>query len=295
MSPRGGVWALVALVVIGCDRSPPPPPPPAPSTAEPSNLRGTVRASGSSALQPLLNLAKERFERLHPEVSVEIAGGGSKKGLVDVASGAVDLGSSDIPAPPDLAQVLQDHPVAILIYAPMAHQGAGPSGISALSLEQLRGIFSGHLTRWSELGGDDRPIVVINRGAGSGTRQVFAQVVMDGQPFLEAQTEDNSGALVAKLRQTKGSISYLSLAFESEALRTFSLRLDGRVVSPTPRAVREGQWPLTAVAHVYTKGEPTPVAAAFLAYLRSPELEAPIAALGGFLPIREQVQAELSP
>lgn len=293
MSPRSGVWAVWALVAIACDRSPPPAPVELPFEA--STLSGTVRASGSSALQPLLNLAKERFERLHPEVNIEIAGGGSKKGLVDVASGAVDLGSSDIPAPPDLAQRLHDHPVAILVYAPMAHRGPATEGISALSLEQLQAIYGGQITRWSELGGADRPIVVINRGAGSGTRQVFADRVMDGRPFVETQTEDNSGALVAKLIRTPGAISYLSLAFEAEALQTISLRIDGQVVSPTPRAVRDGQWPLTAVAHVYTLGEPSPLAAAFLAFLRSAELEAPIAALGGFLPLREQAQAELSP
>lgn len=284
------VWGLFALA---CDRSLPPELPPVVTTS--TGLQGTIRASGSSALQPLLNLAKERFERLYPRVSVEISGGGSKKGLADVAAGSVDLGASDVPAPPDLGPVLTDHPIATLVYAPMAHRGPGTADLRGLPRLVLAEIFSGERRDWAEVGGGRGAIVVINRAAGSGTRQVFSEVIMAGRPFLEAQNEENSGALVAKLERTPGAISYLSLAFERPGLLTLGLIEDGRLVLPTVEDVEQHRWPLQAVAHLYTRGPPSPLVAEFLAFLRAPELEGPMLQLGGFVPMHQDARAEVSP
>jgi phosphate transport system substrate-binding protein len=85
--------------------------------------RGVVRVSGSSALLPLLNVAKESFEEAHPGMSVEVSAGGSQKGLADVASGAVEIGASDIEAPDALRGALLDHRIAVVGIAAVAHKG----------------------------------------------------------------------------------------------------------------------------------------------------------------------------
>ena len=251
----------------------------------------TVRASGSSALQPLVNAAKERFESDQRSISVEVSAGGSNKGLSDVASGAVHIGNSDVFAPVDLERQLVDHRVAVVGFAAMANRGAFDEHVVALTIEQLAGIFSGAVRDWSEVGGARQRILVINRAPGSGTRRVFGNAIFgrtaEGDDrFVESQTEDNSGALVAKLEQTRGSISYLALSFEDAALFTIPLAVGARVVRPTSEAITDGTYPIWSYEHMYTKGLPRGATRLFIDYVLSPEFQAnSLPRVKGFLPV----------
>jgi phosphate transport system substrate-binding protein len=250
--------------------------------------KGTFRASGSSALQPLVNAAKEKFEAKNPGISVEVSAGGSKKGLADVASGAVEVGNSDIFAADDLKSKLVDHKVAVVGFAAMANKGAFDAKVSALTMEQLGKVFRGEITDWKDLGGEAQPIVVINRAPGSGTRTVFGNVVLGGDKFVESQTEDNSGALVAKLKQTKGAISYLALSFADADLVTLSLAQDGGNVEPTTANVISGKYPIWSYEHMYTKGEATGAAKQFLDYVLSADFQTKvIPTVKGFIPVTQ--------
>jgi phosphate transport system substrate-binding protein len=246
-----------------------------------------VRASGSSALQPLVNAAKEQFEARNRGISVEVSAGGSKKGLADVAAGAVQIGDSDIFAPADLAPQLVDHKIAAVGFAAMANKGVGDK-VAALTLEELGRIFSGAVSNWKDVGGDPQPVVVINRAPGSGTRAVFGSLVLGGDRFVESQTEDNSGALVAKLKQTRGAISYLALSFADPDLRVVSLRTDAGIVEPTPANIASGAYPIWSYEHMYTKGPPTGATRTFLDYMTGADFqERSLPSVKGFIPITQ--------
>jgi phosphate transport system substrate-binding protein len=283
----------IALTLGACDKSQPPPPaPPAASgsaatvQAPGTEQKGTVQVSGSSALQPLVNAAKEKFEAEHKGVSIEVSAGGSKKGLADVASGAVLIGDSDIFAPEDLKAQLVDHKVAVVGFAAMANKGPFNEKLSAISLADMGKVFTGTAKNWKELGGQSQPIVVINRAPNSGTRAVFGNIVLGGDKFVESQTEDNSGALVAKLQQTKGAISYLALSFANPDLKVFGLKGDAGAVEPTADAITGGTYPIWSYEHMYTKGAPTGVAKDFLDYMQSPEFqEQVLPTVKGFIPV----------
>ncbi|HTE44344.1 MAG TPA: phosphate ABC transporter substrate-binding protein, partial [Gemmatimonadaceae bacterium] len=258
------------------------------SAATLDKKEGTVRASGSSALQPLVNAAKEKYEAENKGASVEVSAGGSKKGLADVNSGAVHIGNSDIFAPDDLKTGLVDHKVAVVGFAAMANKGPYSEKIAALSVQDLSRIFSGAVKNWKEVGGESQPIVVINRAAGSGTRTVFGNLVLGGDKFVESQTEDNSGALVAKLKQTKGAISYLALSFKDDELKTFSLKGDGVVVEPSTANITSGAYSIWSYEHMYTKGEPAGAAKAFLDYIVSPAFQNDVLPnVKGFIPVTQ--------
>jgi phosphate transport system substrate-binding protein len=282
------------MLAAACDRSPPPAADePAGSattrSADPSVTgRQTIRVSGSSALQPLVNAAKESFEVANKSISVEVSAGGSKKGLADVASGAVHIGDSDIFAPPDLQKQLVDHRVAVVGFAAMANKGPHSEKVAALTREQLAKIFSGSIKDWREVGGNPQPIVVINRAPGSGTRVVFGNVVLGGDKFVENQTEDNSGALVAKLKQTKGAISYLALSFKDDALVTIALKTDQGIVAASPETIAVGSYPIWSYEHMYTKGEPTGATKRFLDYVLSPDFQGRVLpSVKGFIPVTQ--------
>ncbi len=291
---RAACLLSVGVLSAACDKSEPPAPAPAPSASAAATnnaataAQGPVRASGSSALQPLVNAAKEKYEAENKGTSIDVSAGGSKKGLADVNSGAVHIGNSDIFAPDDLKAGLVDHKVAVVGFAAMANKGPFNEKIAALSLQDLSKIFAGTVKNWKEVGGESQPIVVINRAAGSGTRTVFGNIVLGGDKFVEAQTEDNSGALVAKLKQTKGAISYLALSFKDDELKTFSLKGDGGAIEPTNANITSGAYPIWSYEHMYTKGEPTGGTKAFLDYIVSPAFqENVLPTVKGFIPVTQ--------
>jgi phosphate transport system substrate-binding protein len=286
ISRRSSVLAftLVVAALWGCDTS-------KPAGAEATgsakgSAKGTIRVSGSSALQPLVNAGKEKFEASNPGVSVEVSAGGSKKGLADVASGAVEIGDSDIFAPDDLQAKLVDHKVAVVGFAAMANKGAYNAKVTALSKEDLAKVFTGGITDWKELGGESQRIVVINRAPASGTRTVFGNAVLGGDKFIESQTEDNSGALVAKLKQTTGAISYLATSFQDPDLVTLSLKVDGADVAPTADNITAGKYPVWAYEHMYTQGPPAGPTKSFIDYLLSDDFQKKVLPeVKGFIPV----------
>lgn len=279
--PSSASLLLLVSALGACDKTPPPPPPDtarstttAAAEAKPGEKTGgTVRASGSSALQPLVNAAKEKFEAEKKGASIELSAGGSKKGLADVSSGAVQIGNSDIFAPEDLKASLVDHRVAVVGFAAMANKGPYNEKVAAVSLVDLAKVFQGTIKDWKELGGQPQPIVVINRAPGSGTRTVFGNAVLGGDKFVESKTEDNSGALVDKLKQTKGAISYLALSFKDDALLTLSIKGDAGVVEPTDANIASGAYPVWSYEHMYTKGEATGLTKDFLDFVVSPAFQ----------------------
>jgi phosphate transport system substrate-binding protein len=217
--------------------------------------------SGSSAPQPLVNAAKEKYEAAHH-------------------------GASDIFAPDDLKSKLVDHKVAVVGFAAMANKGPFNEKVHAITQDQLAKVFEGQIKDWKELGGEAQPIVVINRAAGSGTRAVFGNVVLGGDKFVEARTEDNSGALVAKLKQTKGAVSYLALSFKDDELVTLSLKTDAGVVHPTEENITAGKYPIWSYEHMFTSGPPSGSAKQFLDYKLSPAFQKDVPPkVKGFIPV----------
>jgi phosphate transport system substrate-binding protein len=247
-------WFLLpALASAGCNTS----------TASPEVTKITI--AGSTALVPLLTEAANRYMKQHPAVRVDVTAGGSYTGLAKVAAGEVTIGASDVLAEGPNAASLVDHPVAAVGFAAMANQGAFNEGITSLTADELRGIFTGRLKGWSDLGGDEQPIVVINREKGSGTRGVFGALVLGGDLFVAAEEQASSSKVQERLLQVTGSISYLAISYHHDALRTFAYEN----VAPSTENIVAGAYPLWSFEHLYTKGAPSDVVAEFIGFVTS--------------------------
>ena len=241
-----------------------------------------LKVAGSSAVLPFAAEAANSFMRTHPGSAIQVEAGGSRQGLAKVAAGAIAIGTSDVFATGELASQLEDHKIAVVGFAAMANRGPFNASIASLTRGQLRGIFSGEIRDWSEVGGNTQPITIINRAKNSGTRAAFGSIVLGGDTFAAGSEEQESSALVqTMLLQKVGAISYLALSYLHADLKTFAV--DG--VEPTRENIERDIYPIWSYEHMYTRGPAFGEARMFIDYAMSPAMQNGVLERGGFIPI----------
>ncbi|EPH96350.1 MULTISPECIES: phosphate ABC transporter substrate-binding protein PstS family protein [Enterococcus] len=253
------------------------------SSGAASNENVEILAVGSTALQPLVEAAGESFSADNPNYTITVQGGGSGTGLSQVEAGAVTIGNSDVFADEKDgvdASKLVDHKVAVVGMAPVVNKDAG---VTDLSQQDLIDIFTGKVKNWSELGGADQEISVINRASGSGTRATFEKWGLDGAETIQTQEQDSSGTVRKIVAETPGAISYLALSYLDDSIQALSL--DG--VEATPENIADNKWPIWSYEHMYTNGEPDENVKAFLDYIMTDDVQQGIVIELGYLPITD--------
>ncbi|WP_416829080.1 phosphate ABC transporter substrate-binding protein PstS family protein [Ectobacillus polymachus] len=246
-------------------------------------ISGTITAAGSTALQPLAEEAATAFMATNPKVSITIQGGGSGTGINQVASGAVQIGNSDIPSAskldPDKAKELTDTKVAGIAFAMVVNKDVD---VTNLTKQQIQDIFSGKITNWKDVGGKDAKINVINRPASSGTRATFEKTVLNGTKANDGigTSQDANGSVETAVNSTSGSISYLAMSYlvgdKKGALKT--LNIDG--VAPTTENIAADKYPFWSYEYMITKGAPTDANKAFIDYIAGKDFEKKVEDMG---------------
>lgn len=246
------------------------------------SLKGQISASGSSALKPLADKAAEAFMQKATGVAITVNAGGSGQGLKDVATGTVTLGMSDVFAEDkleaDQAKGLVDHKVCIITMAPIVNE---KNKVADLTQQQMIDIFTGKVTNWKDVGGDDKPIMLITRPSSSGTRALFTKFALNGADETKGSMEtDNSGELLQSVKQNEGAIGYVALSYlvGDQAKGVKAVKLDG--VEPTLENTYSGKYPVWGFEHVYTKGEAQTPAKEFLDYFMGEEFGKNIEEMG---------------
>ena len=282
----GGVAAAVAgLGLVGCGGS---------SAASYSDgaasdaksVSGTVNCSGATSFQKLVESAATKFEDKYPDVTVAITGGGSGQGLSDVKDGKAQIGRSDVFAEEkldaDAAAKLEDHTVCVVGMGPIVNAKVD---VDNLTTDQLKGIFTGAITDWSQVGGTAGKIQVVERKAGSGTRATFENAVLKGEKapdsFAPVAEEDSSGTVVEKIQATEGAISYLAFSYFDET-KFKALKVDG--VDPTAENVCSGKFNIWAYEHMYTAKEADDATKAFIDFMMSDDVQGSLVEEEGFIP-----------
>ncbi|WP_077621494.1 phosphate ABC transporter substrate-binding protein [Sediminibacillus massiliensis] len=238
--------------------------------SENGEASGSITVSGSSAMQPLVAAAAEEFMAENPQADIQVNAGGSGTGLSEVAEGTVDIGNSDVFAEEKdgiPAEELVDHQVAVVGMTAAVNPEVG---IEDISKEDLKKVFTGEITNWSELGGQDVEITLVNRPDSSGTRATFVKFGLDGETPAEGVTEDSSNTVKQIIADTEGAIGYLAFSYFTDDSVT-PLSIDG--VEATDENVQSGDFPIWAYQHSYTNGEPEGLTKTFLDYLLSEEVQ----------------------
>ncbi|WP_429845504.1 phosphate ABC transporter substrate-binding protein [Brevibacillus sp. FIR094] len=253
------------------------------SGSTPKTSGEPVTAVGSTALQPLVEQAAKDFMAKNAGAQIQVQGGGSGTGLSQVASGAATIGNSDIFAEEKKgipANELVDHKVAVV---GMAAAVSPQVKVDNLTKQQLIDIFTGKITNWKEVGGEDMKITLVNRPKSSGTRATFSKFALDGKEEAEGITEDSSGTVRKIIAETPGAIGYLALSYFNDSVK--ALKLDG--VEANAENITSNKYPVWAYEHMYTKGEATGDAKAFLDFILTDEVQKKTVTELGFLPITD--------
>ncbi len=257
---------------------------------ETSSLSGSISCSGATSFQPLVEKAADDFMDANPDVSVAISAGGSGQGLSQIADGSVQIGRSDVYAEEkleeDQLEGLVDNQVCIVGMGPIVNADVD---VDDLALEQLKGIFLGEITDWSEVGGTAGSINVIQRESGSGTRATFESAVLGDEvapdSFTPVAEVDSSGTVIEQVAATDGSISYVAFNYmENDGIK--ALTVDG--VEPTQENVESGDFTIWAYEHMYTREDEdestAAVTQAFIDYIMSDDFADTIVE-EGFIPV----------
>lgn len=213
------------------------------------DVSGTVALNGSTSMEKLVNGLKEGIVETYPNLQLEPQFTGSSAGIEAVTNGTADIG--------DVSRALTDEEKAgglvenIVALDGIAVVTDTANTATNLTTQQLKDIYTGKITNWSEVGGADQNIVVIGRESGSGTRDAFEEILDIADQCQLAQTLNETGAVAAAVQSTPGAIGYISLDALNDKVK--ALQLDG--VAPSEETVKDGSYTLQRPFVMATKGE----------------------------------------
>ena len=227
----------------------------------------TISISGSTSVGPLMEKIQEKYEEENNNVTLEIQQNGSGAGIKDVISGISEIGMS--------SRELKDEEKTSVQGTTVAYDGIAllvntENPVSNISLEDVKKIYTGEITNWKELGGDDSPIVVVSREEGSGTRDAFQEIVGYKSEELtkDATISDGSGAVKTTVAGNKNAIGFASFEYIDNTVKALSVN----DIEPTAENVKAGDYKISRPFILVTKEDTlTENGQKLIDYVLSPE------------------------
>ena len=262
------VLSLLIFSMVGCGGNDTPAPDTNDDPADgDSELSGSITIAGSTSVQPISEVLAEEFMAIHQQVRINVQGGGSSAGVRAADEGAAEIGASSRDLYDDEKHlneiVIAKDGIAVVVHP--------SSSIDNLTMDQVRDIFAGKITRWSEIGEEDAEIVAVTREEGSGTRGAFEEIVMGDESIsATAIVQNSTGAISTTVAGDPNAIGYISLAALSSDVK--AVKVDGAEVSK--ENILSGSYKVARPFIYLTKGEPQGVVKAFIDFVLSSEGQA---------------------
>ena len=248
----------------------------------------------------MVNLAlgwAEKYQSEHTEVRISVTGGGSGTGIASLLNKTVDIANSSRKIKEeeiDEAKSKGIDPVEFVVARDAIAVIVNPENpVSQLTLKQISDMYSGKFSNWTEVGGEDRPIVRLSRETNSGTHVYFLETVLrmgnsDDKTLFSMDTLllPSSEGIIAELRQNPNAIGYDGLGYVPKDLRVIAIAKEegGPYVLPSIATVNDKSYPIARDLYMYTNGQPTGAVKEYLDWILSPEAQEIVAKLG-FVPI----------
>ncbi|MCX7911819.1 MAG: phosphate ABC transporter substrate-binding protein [Dehalococcoidales bacterium] len=306
MKKSQGKWSILTLLLLalllvtaGCGGASKATPEPTATVTE-SVLSGSFKIIGSNTVTPLSSVWAENFMKMHPKVSIAVSGPGTGVGIASLIDGTTDIcqASRLITAKEiEQAQAKGVNPYEIQIASDALSVIVHPSNpVSELTIEQLSAIYTGKITNWKEVGGNDAAIVVLSRDTNSGTHAFFKEHVVQMQGLPTADKGLEYGGKVLMLPSTEEGVSqvagnanaifYAGLGYVNDKVKTIAIKKTATdpAVKPSVATTLDGTYPIARPLLFYTNGAPTGVIKAFIDYCLSEEGQK-VVLEAGFIPV----------
>ena len=246
-----------------------------------TTLSGVVNTNGSTSMESVVKILGEAFHELNPDVEVKYSGSGSGAGVTSAIDGTADLGlaSRELTAEEQeqgaVAHVVALDGVAIVVNP--------ENGVEDLSVEQIAQIFTGEITNWKELGGEDLEIAVYGRESGSGTRGAFEEIlgIEDAAKYLNEYS--STGDVIGNVASNPAAIGYASLSAVGDTVK--AVKVGG--VECSEATVQDGTYSIQRPFIMITKDgtQLSEVAQAFLDFATSEDAAQLIIQAGAVPPV----------
>jgi phosphate transport system substrate-binding protein len=252
---------LLVLFAIGCG----------------SNDSEKITVKGSDTMVILSQKWAEAFMKEHPKTVVQVTGGGSGVGIAALINGSTDIANASRPMKPaELEKVKAKYKENALEIA-CAKDGLSvflnkENPVSELTIEQIGSIFSGKITNWKEVGGDDQKIQLYGRESSSGTFEFFKEHVVKTDFSLKCQTLPGTAAIVNAVKKDKYSIGYGGAAY-AEGVKDCKVKVDASSegVLPSAATIKDKTYPISRYLYMYLKSQPTGETKVFIDWILSAE------------------------
>jgi phosphate transport system substrate-binding protein len=257
-----GVWALV-----GCRTNPTAAATPTTPTHEPVQ---TIENKGSDTMVNLALAWAEAYTAARPALRISVTGGGSGTGIAAMINGTVDIANASRAMKPEEIEAAQANgitPVEFVVARDAIAVVVHPSNpVDHLTLQQISDIYTGKITNWSQVGGEDRLIVLLSRESNSGTYVYFLEhVIRLGDPNSDLLFSPDtllmpsSEGISAEVRQNPNAIGYDGLGYVTPDQKVIAVGVssEGPFVLPSIDTVNDGSYPISRPLYMYTPGEPT--------------------------------------
>lgn len=240
-----------------------------------------LRVEGSTTVLPIAQLAAEEFMNACPDVTISIQGGGSGVGIASLMDKNCDIA--------DASRAMKDDEIKNAIAKgvnPVAHIVAmdgiavilHPSNkINNLTVEQIRKIYTGKISNWKEVGGEDKKIVVLSRDSASGTFEAFSKLALNGEKVRkDALMNASNKAIATTVDNTPGAIGYIGIGYISGKVKAITVEN----VTCTKKNILTKTYPLSRPLFMYTNGKPKGAVKEFIDFILSPEGQALVETTG---------------
>jgi len=239
-----------------------------------------IVTKGSDTLVNLALAWAETYMQFHPKANISVTGGGSGTGIAAMINGTVDIANASRRMKPeeiDAARANGISPVEFVVACDAIAVVVHPSNpVDGLTLQQISDIYTGKTTDWSQVGGENRPIVLLSRESNSGTYVYFLENVIrvgdKGSDLLfspDTLLMPSSEGISAEVRQNPNAIGYDGLGYVTPDQKVLAVARDAHspYVLPSPETVSDGAYPVSRSLYMYTAGDPTSQVEAYLAWV----------------------------
>ncbi len=218
---------------------------------------GKIVIDGSTTVGPIAKAFAEEFMRANPGVNITVSESGSGNGVKSLVNGTCDIADmsrfmkdTEFKAAADAGRMPVAHVVALDGLPVIVH----PSNpVKGLTIAQIRDIYTGKITNWNQVGGPNRPIVIISRDTNSGTYETFETLVMKGAAMAgSVEYVGSNGAVRQRVQSTPNAIGYAGLGFVDRTVK--ALEVNG--IAPTAETVIAGDYPISRPLYMFTNGYP---------------------------------------